>query len=39
MVAVKISRQCHMPKRDNLVDGAGYFNCLDMIGQERERRG
>lgn len=25
MVAVKLSRECHRPSRDNLVDGAGYF--------------
>ena len=38
MVAVKISRECHRPKRDNRVDGAGYFKVLDMIINERERR-
>jgi hypothetical protein len=34
MVALKISRECHQPKRDNLVDGAGYFATLALI---RER--
>lgn len=38
MVAVKISRECHRAKRDNRVDGAGYFKCLDMVEQERARR-
>jgi hypothetical protein len=27
MVAVKLSRECHEPKRDNLVDAAGYLEC------------
>ena len=31
MIAVKISRECHCPKRDNRVDGAGYFECLDLV--------
>ena len=39
MVGVKISRECNHPKRDNRVDGAGYFETLDMVQQERERRG
>ena len=38
MVGVKISRECHSPKRDNRVDGAGYFKVLDLIVDERERR-
>lgn len=38
MVCVKISRQLNAPKRDNLVDGAGYFSTIEMIEQERERR-
>jgi hypothetical protein len=36
MVGVKISRECNSPKRDNRVDGPGYFLCLDMI---REKEG
>ena len=31
MVAVKISRHCNSPKRDNLVDGAGYFGCIARV--------
>ena len=38
MVAVKISRQCNRPKRDNLVDGAGYFETVSMVLEERDRR-
>jgi hypothetical protein len=26
-----MARQCHKPKRDNLVDACGYIKCLDMI--------
>lgn len=28
MIAVKLSREMNVHKRDNLVDGAGYFQCL-----------
>lgn len=38
MVAVKISREVHAHRRDNVVDGAGYWNLVDMIHEERERR-
>ena len=38
MIAVKISRQCNKPKRDNAVDIAGYAECLQMVVDERERR-
>jgi hypothetical protein len=38
MVCVKLSRESHVPKRDNRVDGAGYLECLDMIRTERARR-
>lgn len=31
MVAVKLSRDVNKPKRDNRVDGAGYFLCLDRL--------
>ena len=31
MIAVKISRECHWPKRDNRVDIAGYAEALDMV--------
>lgn len=35
MQGVKISREVNSPKRDNRVDGPGYWLCLDMI-RERE---
>jgi hypothetical protein len=38
MVGVKISREVNRPKRDNIVDGAGYFETLDMVKKERIRR-
>lgn len=31
MVGVKLAREVHQPKRDNRVDGAGYFACLDRL--------
>lgn len=37
MVGVKISRECNKHKRDNLVDGAGYFKCLDLIHEYRDK--
>lgn len=36
MVAVKISREVHAPKRDNRVDGAGYFAAADLCAQREE---
>jgi len=36
--ATKISREVNRPKRDNIVDGAGYFETLDMVKNERFRR-
>lgn len=38
MVAVKISREVNHPKRDNRVDGCGYFECTDMIDAEEPLR-
>ena len=38
MVCVKLSRQANKHKRDNLVDGAGYFETVQMIVDERQRR-
>jgi hypothetical protein len=38
MIAVKISRELNKPKRDNLVDVAGYAKTLDMVHEERARR-
>jgi hypothetical protein len=39
MVCVKLSREVNRPKRDNRTDGAGYFECLDWVVDERARRG
>lgn len=39
MVLVKISRQRHKSKRDNLVDAAGYLGCIELSEKERKRRG
>lgn len=38
MVGVKISREVNKPKRDNLVDGAGYFGTVQMV-REKEAEG
>jgi hypothetical protein len=38
MVGVKLARESYLPKRDNLVDGAGYFGTVQMVIDERERR-
>lgn len=38
MVLLKISRHMHMPKRDNLVDAAGYINTVAMCEVERINR-
>ena len=35
---VKLSREMNCSKRDNCVDGCGYWGVLDMIKQERARR-
>jgi len=35
MVAVKISREVNKPKRDNRVDGAGYFECAQMVAEKQ----
>lgn len=37
-IAIKISRQCNQPKRDNAVDIAGYADCLQRVVEERGRR-
>ncbi len=34
MQGVKVSREAHEPKRDNRVDGAGYWACVDLIAQK-----
>lgn len=33
MVGLKLAREVNAPKRDNLVDAAGYVKCVDMIDQ------
>jgi len=38
MALVKISRHTHKPKRDNMVDLAGYAWCTHEIIEERTRR-
>jgi len=38
MVAVKISREVHRPKRDNLVDIAGYAATLKMVREAQSKR-
>ena len=38
MIGLKISREVNRPKRDNIVDGAGYFETLDMVKKERRRQ-
>lgn len=38
MIGVKISRQCNAPKRDNMVDAAGYAETVDWVMAEKERR-
>lgn len=38
MVGVKIAREVHRPKEDNIADGIGYFLTLSMVRAERARR-
>lgn len=38
MVAVKVSRECQLHKRDNLVDMAGYTGTIELIKVERHMR-
>ena len=38
MLGVKLARLAFAPKRDSVVDIAGYARCLEMINEERERR-
>ena len=38
MLAMKLARQAHRPKRDNLVDISGYAECAQMIEDERKAR-
>lgn len=39
LCCVKLSRQQNAPRRDNLVDLAGYAECVQWMLDERERRG
>jgi hypothetical protein len=39
MCCVKLSREANKHKRDNLVDNAGYSDCIQQIHEEVERRG
>ena len=39
MCAVKIGRQCNKPKSDNLIDLAGYAETVNMVIEEKARRG
>jgi len=38
MMAVKLSRIVNKPKRDSVVDLAGYAETFEMVRAERERR-
>ncbi len=38
MCAVKLSRDCRNPKRDNMVDLAGYAHCRQWAEEEEKRR-
>lgn len=38
MVGVKLSREAHAHKRDNLVDALGYILTVEKVREERERR-
>lgn len=35
MVGVKVSREAHKHKRDNLTDTAGYAECVSMIAERQ----
>jgi hypothetical protein len=37
MVALKLAREINTPKRDNIVDAAGYLKCIDMIDRHLEQ--
>lgn len=37
MIGVKLAREANTPKRDNLIDIAGYVKCIDMIDAETQR--
>ena len=31
MVALKVARELHSPKRDNLIDACGYLRCIEKV--------
>ena len=35
MICLKLSRETHQRKRDNAVDGAGYFRCLHICNEAK----
>jgi hypothetical protein len=37
MVLLKTMRDGNMPKRDNLVDAAGYLRCVERVEEEVDR--
>ena len=37
MIGVKLAREVNTPKRDNLLDIAGYVKCIDIIDTETQR--
>jgi hypothetical protein len=37
MCLLKLSRQMNRRKRDNLVDAAGYINCINMVIESEEK--
>lgn len=39
MVLLKVARDKNMPKRDNLVDGCGYFRTAEMVEEREEENG
>lgn len=38
MVQLKIARELNKPKRDNLVDAAGYLGCIEIMQSERAQK-
>jgi len=38
MAGLKLCRQKFLPKRDNLVDLAGYAKSIDLVLEEKQRR-
>lgn len=38
MMWLKLAREMHSPKRDNMVDLCGYAKCYEMIVDEEKRR-